>query len=206
MSFVIKYKCSCQPQALKKNLPHLSQCWTITYCITISFEDKVPNSNPKMFTWDAETPPFFFLINQINENMDHEQYLLSTAVLSSLMLMAVCPSDVWCGVHVCFCAWGCVCVCVSTCVECVETLNNSCGRKKMTWRQGECSFTSISHSVSSSFSRLSIIDEKRGPHSSVSSTQTERIPRARLLENRSRQIIDPIAFQIPQAHWELQSQ
>ena len=204
MSFVIKYKCSCQPQALKKNYP-------IFHNVGPSLIVSLYRIRCQIQTWKCshemlKPPFFFFLINQINENMDHEQYLLSTAVLSSLMLMAVCPSDVWCGVHVCFCAWGCVCVCVSTCVECVETLNNSCGRKKMTWRQGECSFTSISHSVSSSFSRLSIIDEKRGPHSSVSSTQTERIPRARLLENRSRQIIDPIAFQIPQAHWELQSQ
>lgn len=46
----------------------------------------------------------------------------------------------------------------------------------------------------------------RGQHGSVSNTQTEQIPWAWLLENRSCQIVDPILFQIPQAHWELQSQ
>lgn len=45
----------------------------------------------------------------------------------------------------------------------------------------------------------------RGPHGSVSNTQTEQIPWAWLLENRSRQIVDPITFQIPQVHWDLQS-
>lgn len=40
----------------------------------------------------------------------------------------------------------------------------------------------------------------RGAHGSVSNTQTEQISWAWLLENRSRQIVDPIMFQIPQAH------
>lgn len=73
--------------------------------------------------------------------------------------------------------WMCVCVvtyfitllCRNCVRACVVLLNNSQGRKD----DLKSSFTSISHSVSSSLSQPSIIDENRGPHGI---TQTEQIP------------------------------
>lgn len=71
---------------------------------------------------------------------------------------AWCPSDVV-SMHVCVRLGMCVCVCLRASVENFWIIHEVV---KMTSRQRESSFTSISHSVSSSLSQPSIIDEKQG--------------------------------------------
>lgn len=123
-------------------------------------------------------------------NLIVRTWIHSLKITRCMFLLSSCNGSVHQPDLMCLCALTlCMCVRESACAP----LNNSRGCK-------DDSESLVHLHISFCFilllaKPLSLMRNRR-PHGSVSNTQTEHIPWARLLKNRSHQIGDPIIFQI----------